>query len=122
MIINRRARRDYRIGDEYEAGRCNAEDAIGHPTPVGSYPRGVSPHGCYDMAGNVFEWCADRFGPDYYKKDENRNPKGPDEGEYRLVRGGSWNYHQDFARCACRGWVRPDRRFDNLGVRFSRTP
>jgi formylglycine-generating enzyme len=42
----------------------------------------------YDMAGNLFEWCSDRYGP--YAPGEARDPKGPDEGDFRVVRGGSW--------------------------------
>jgi eukaryotic-like serine/threonine-protein kinase len=61
-------------------------------SPVGSYPLGASPYGILDMAGNVYEWLWDRYDPDYYANTPYENPKGPDDGEYRLTRGGSfWN-------------------------------
>jgi formylglycine-generating enzyme required for sulfatase activity len=71
----------------------------GLTAPVGSFPRGKSFYGCYDMAGNAYECCADWFKADYYKlKDAMRNPQGPNEEDAdadtnvkdRVVRGGSW--------------------------------
>ncbi len=51
--------REYPWGEEFDKSRCNSlESGIGHTTPVTQYPDGVSPYGCYDMAGNVWEWCA----------------------------------------------------------------
>ena len=62
----------------------------GSTTPVGSYPAGASPYGVLDMAGNVWEWCADWFGEAYYAKSPPKNPTGPSSGDTRVVRGGSW--------------------------------
>lgn len=51
--------RDYPWGQEFDRDRCNSEESdIGHTTPVSQYPNGVSPYGCYDMAGNVRKWCS----------------------------------------------------------------
>jgi len=63
--------------------------------PVGSYPLGASPYGVLDMAGNVYEWLWDAYAPDYYQYSPYRNPTGPEDGEYRLTRGGSF-YNQAF--------------------------
>jgi serine/threonine-protein kinase len=63
--------------------------------PVGSYPLGASPYGVLDMAGNVYEWVQDIYAPDYYHYSPYTNPTGPEEGTYRVTRGGSW-YNQAF--------------------------
>ena len=60
--------------------------------PVGSYRKGRSPYGVHDMAGNVFEWCADWYDKDYYSYSPKRNPQGPKNGNTCVLRGGSWNY------------------------------
>lgn len=58
--------------------------------PVGSFEAGISPFGLYDMGGNVWEWVLDWYAPDYYENSPTQNPRGPAEGEQRVVRGGSW--------------------------------
>jgi|GEM_PF-522118 len=58
--------------------------------PVGSKPSGASPYGAMDMAGNVWEWVADRYDKNYYQSSPYRNPKGPESGTSRVLRGGSW--------------------------------
>ena len=58
--------------------------------PVGSYPLGASPYGVLDLAGNVYEWVYDAYAPDYYENSPERNPSGPEDGAYRVTRGGSF--------------------------------
>ena len=62
--------------------------------PVGSFPTGVSPYGVYNMAGNVQEWVADWYAPDYYARSPRNNPKGPDNGIARVLKGGSWRHQK----------------------------
>ncbi|HBB87263.1 MAG TPA: serine/threonine protein phosphatase [Blastocatellia bacterium] len=78
-------------------------------------------YGLHDMAGNVWEWCADWYMDPYYVISEGSNPKGPDEGEYKVRRGASWNVREDFRlRCANRGAMLPDRSWPNMGFRCAR--
>lgn len=57
---------------------------------VGSFGNGASPYGALDMAGNVMEWCSDWYGRGYYSVSPRKNPKGPEKGAYRVLRGGSF--------------------------------
>jgi formylglycine-generating enzyme required for sulfatase activity len=63
--------------------------------PVGSYPSGASPYGVLDMVGNVYEWVNDYYDARYYADSPRSNPTGPQEGTYRIARGGSF-YNQAF--------------------------
>ena len=77
----------------------------GKTMPVGSFP--ANAWGLYDMHGNVYQWCQDWEG-DYPQKDVV-DPKGPDKGEGRVLRGGSWISFPTSCRSACRAhWEAPD--------------
>ena len=84
--------RRYPWGNDIDLTRANYVGTAAFDTgkPVGSYPGGASPYGVLDMAGNVMEWCSDWYGHDYYSVSARKNPKGPDTGAYRVVRGGSF--------------------------------
>jgi len=64
-------------------------------SPVGSYPEGASPYGVLDLAGNVYEWVWDRYDKQYYQYAPDVNPMGPDTGDFRVTRGGSF-FNQAF--------------------------
>ncbi len=74
---------------------ANFSDCVGGTVPVGSYSAGTSPYGVSDMAGNVSEWVADWF-EDEYSLENVSNPIGPETGEARVMRGGSWMFGTDF--------------------------
>jgi formylglycine-generating enzyme required for sulfatase activity len=100
--------------------RCNIHannDGYDYTSPVGNYPDGVSPYGCMDMAGNVWEWCNDWYASDYYGGSPGSNPQGPSSGSYRVFRGGSWYYGAWYLRCSNRLRVVPSYRNDYLGFR-----
>lgn len=59
--------------------------------PVGHYESGKSAAGLYDMAGNVWEWVQDWYSADYYEESPDRNPPGPTEGMFKVLRGGAWS-------------------------------
>jgi eukaryotic-like serine/threonine-protein kinase len=88
---------------------------IGDTTRVGSYPRGASWVGAFDMAGNVWEWVQDWYGA--YSDSSQTNPTGPVSGSNRVLRGGSWSAGEDVARMAYRGGDAPDSRSGSVGFR-----
>jgi formylglycine-generating enzyme required for sulfatase activity len=67
----------------------DAEDGFFGTAPVGSFPKGKTKFGAYDMVGNVFEWTGDWF--ETYKPDEALNPKGAPVGDRKAIRGGAYN-------------------------------
>ena len=92
------------------------DDGYAYTAPAGSYPAGVSPYGLLDMAGNVWEWCYDKYGP--YNSGYQRNPTGPSGGTNRVLRGGSWDGYAVDLRCANRGDAGPSDRYGVAGFRL----
>jgi hypothetical protein len=100
------------------ANTWNGNDGYDNTTStVDAYPTGVSPFGVHNMAGNVFEWCADWFDLDYYNRSPKMNPTGPETGYIRAIRGGSWRHDERLVRCAFRMGCHPDSKWYILGFR-----
>jgi formylglycine-generating enzyme required for sulfatase activity len=93
---------------------------LGRTCEVGSYkPNGF---GLYDMHGNVWEWCSDRYDKDYYNKGDKVNPSGPFKGTDRVIRGGGWIDSAWYCRSARRVSTMPTTRSSNVGFRVALVP
>lgn len=103
-------------------------DGFVRSAPVGSFSAGASPYGVLDMGGNVWEWVNDAFietdpfdtsVQNYYAISPVSNPPGVDPSitEYRVMRGGSWNFTFGFGRSAYRLWFGKDDSYDGVGFR-----
>jgi len=102
-------------------------DMLEYLNPVGSFP--PNGYGLYDMAGNVWEWCADEYDKNYYSKSPKDNPTGPgtpilfvNSGftsvkESRVCRGGSWYNGPNDVRCAIRYRIYPSFCYNDQGFR-----
>lgn len=112
----------YPWGDEINHERANYSGTEGRDrwertSPVKSFP--VTGYGLYDMAGNVWEGCEDWYDKNYYKgrPSPDRNPKGPSTGQYRVLRGGSWDNDPLNLRCAYRNRSYPSNQNCYVGIR-----
>ena len=73
---------------DFDWADMSVDDGYEFAASVGSYP--ANDYGLYDMGGNVSEWGQDWFAHDYYTHSLVKNPQGPETGESRVLRGGSW--------------------------------
>ena len=109
-------------GNKFDVNLCNSyELGLGGTSPVGIFSSGRSPYGCYDMAGNVWEWCQDWFDMEYYQHSPEKNPLGPADGGSRVVRGGGWFVVSDRCRCAYRNNILPNLRDNLVGFRIAQS-
>ncbi len=90
-------------------------------TPVGRYEKGKSPFGLYDLAGNVWEWVQDWYGTTYYEQSPERNPAGPEEGQFKVLRGGSWSDGPKYLLTYGRFKLPPTTRNSYIGFRCAKS-
>jgi iron(II)-dependent oxidoreductase len=105
---------DFPWGDQPDSKLARFNAASG-PAPVGKFP--ANGFGLFDMAGNVSEWTADWFDGAYYQNSPPADPKGPETGEYKVIRGGAWSDSGRRITVFFRNWVRPTQRTPNIGFR-----
>jgi sulfatase modifying factor 1 len=96
---------------EYPQRWANGPEAVGSSDPNG--------FGLHDMCANVHEWCSDWFQAGYYAASPERNPRGPESGERRASRGGSWRHHIKVTRCAARSSIPPQFKYADYGFRVA---
>jgi formylglycine-generating enzyme required for sulfatase activity len=118
--------RTYPWGEGIDCKRANYKGKLfnqvckGETTAVGEYLEGASPYGVLDMAGNVWEWVNDWYAEDYYQNSPVKNPSGPENGQSRGLRGGSWFNDSWSLRTAYRDSDIPEFLDDNVGFRCAR--
>jgi len=95
----------------------NAKNMVGDTTKVGMFAEDRSYYGLYDMGGNVREWVFDWYDADYYDISPKKNPKGPPNGEKKVLKGGSWGDVYRFTRAANRLTHVPTSPGNNRGFR-----
>ncbi len=115
----------YPWGHKFDAKKVNYGQQHGRTAPVDAYPEGASGFGVYNMAGNVFEWVEDWYMPDYYKHSPALNPAGPDagldfanQGQVKVLRGGSWFAPQTSLHTSHRFWNQPENNSYGIGLGF----
>lgn len=112
--------RPYPWGMRFTEGeRCNANNQIGTTTPVDEYDDGRSFYGVWDMAGNVYEWCWDYYDAAYYSKRPTTDPQGPESGQERVIRGGSYQETRSALRTTHRVGASEVTTRDNIGFRLA---
>ncbi len=90
---------------------------INGPERVAQYPPNA--FGVFNICENVHEWCSDWYQADYYAISSEKNPPGPECGQRRASRGGSWRHHVRISRCAARSSLPPQFRYADYGFRVA---
>jgi len=87
------------------------------PEVVGCYAPNA--FGLYNICDNVHEWCSDWYDANYYASSQERAPGGPEEGQRKASRGGSWRHYVKVARCSARSSIPPEFHYADYGFRVA---
>lgn len=89
--------------------------------PVGKYGKAKSPYGLFDMGGNVWEWTQDWYEGAYYGRSPEKNPAGPEQGQFKVLRGGSWSDMEKYMLTYGRFKLLPTTRNSYTGFRCAKS-
>lgn len=103
--------------EQAQSKACTEKDTL----EAGTRTKGQSPYGALDMAGNVREWVADYYKDAYYKDSPDENPKGPNKGTERVIRGGSFKSESSMLRVSARDKAKPTEFANDLGFRCAQS-
>ena len=105
-----------------DCNRAHFSGCGNSPVEAGSLLAGASPFGILDLSGNVAEWVNDRYAADYYQGSPAKNPLGPINGYYRVIRGGYWGSTYIALQSSHRDWAGADEHRSGVGFRCALTP
>jgi serine/threonine-protein kinase len=111
--------RIYPWGNHFKHLYCNIENSIGQTVAVDNFSNGVSQYGCYQMSGNIWEWCLDDFVADFYQKRKSKiaNPISKTDSDIKVLRGGGFNFVKSAARSSYRYYAKRNHKDITIGFR-----
>jgi formylglycine-generating enzyme required for sulfatase activity len=114
---------EYPYGKRYDISDCRIDkDKMDGPTMSGEMTKCVSSYGVFDMSGNIAEWVYDYYDENFYYSSPASNPKGPESGDMRILKGGSFEDFGMRTKCSYREPRKPDQTSKRTGFRCCKNP